>query len=220
MNGRGRVARIESVNVGTARGMPNYDGPTGIFKEPVAGGAKVGALGVEGDHIADLENHGGPDQAVYCYLSEDYRWWSEKLGKPLAPGQFGENLTISGLDAEALAAGDRLVAGDVTLEVTAPRIPCNTLARRMEDSGFVKAFRAAERPGFYCRVLAPGDVAAGTPVTLKRHQGERVTMLEIFRVWFERRALSPERLRRVLAAPVAERVCTDIEALLSERERT
>ncbi len=152
------MARIESVNVGTPRGMRDYDGPTGIFKEPAAGRLQLGGEGLAGDYIADAKHHGGPDQAVYLYFSDDYAWWAEDLGRALPPGTFGDNLTISGLASADLAVGDRLAAGDVVLEVTAPRIPCNTLARRMDDAGFVKKFQHAERPGAYCRVIEPGTV--------------------------------------------------------------
>jgi MOSC domain-containing protein YiiM len=210
-----RVARIESVNVGHERRFDNNTGATGIYKAPVEGGAFVGALGVEGDCVADQENHGGRDQAVYCYLAEDYAWWSERLGTRLPPGTFGDNVTVSGLDAAELAAGDRLVAGEVTLEFTAPRIPCSTLARRMEDSGFVKAFRAAGRPGIYCRVIEPGMLRAGTEAILRKHTGPRVTIMELFNAWFERRKLSPEALQRMLRAPIAIRVREDFEALLA-----
>jgi MOSC domain-containing protein YiiM len=207
------------VNAGTERRFNNHTGATGIYKSPIEGGAFIGALGVEGDCVADKENHGGPDQAVYCYRAEDYAWWSERLGTELAPGTFGDNVTVSGLDAAELAAGDRLVAGEVTLELTAPRIPCSTLARRMEDSGFVKAFRAAARPGFYCRVIKPGMLKAGTEAQYQRYAGPRVTILELFHAWFERRALSPEALQKMLRAPLAVRVREDFEALIAAHER-
>jgi MOSC domain-containing protein YiiM len=211
------VARIESVNVGKEFRPDTDSSKTGIYKSPVEGAVEIDMLGVAGDRIADLDNHGGPDQAVYCYLAEDYRWWSEKLGTELAPGSFGDNLTISGLVGEAIAAGDRFVAGEVTIEATAPRIPCNTLARRMKDPGFVKAFRQAERPGFYCRVIVPGMIEAGATVERQRNSGERVTILDLYRAAFERRTLTPEALRRMLSAPIAERVRQDFEALLAAR---
>jgi MOSC domain-containing protein YiiM len=87
---------------------------------------------------------------VYVYGTPDYAWWSETLGRELAPGTFGENLTVSGLESAGLRIGDRLQIGTVGCRVTAPRIPCVTLAVRMEDPAFVKRFRQAERPGVYC----------------------------------------------------------------------
>jgi len=219
MKGRGRVARIESVNVGTPRGMPNYDGPTGIFKEPVAGPVEIGSEGVAGDHIADTKHHGGADQAVYLYFVDDYAWWEEKLGRALGPGTFGDNLTLSGLASADLAVGDRLVIGDVVLEVTAPRIPCNTLARRMDDARFVKVFHDAERPGAYCRVIDPGSVAAGAPVEHRPYAGTRLGVVDMFHDNFIVRTLDPSRIRAVLAAPVAIRERRNWEGYLAARER-
>ena len=157
---------------------------------------KVAALGVEGDCVADANHHGGPDQAVYVYFAEDYEWWSEKLGRTLAPGTFGDNLTISGISSPDVAIGDRFIAGEVVLEVTVPRIPCGTLARRMEDREFVKAFRDAERPGVYCRVIAEGEVRAGTPVTHQRYAGERIGIVEMYRDWFVRKRLECGRVAK------------------------
>ena len=105
------MARIESVNVGTPRGMEGYEGPTGIFKEPAAGPVQLGGEGLAGDYVADAEHHGGPDQAVYLYFSDDYAWWAEELGRALSPGTFGDNLTLSRLASADLAVGDRLVDG-------------------------------------------------------------------------------------------------------------
>jgi MOSC domain-containing protein YiiM len=213
------VARIESVNVGRERPLDGGSSRTGIYKEPVAGPVRIGMLGVEGDCVADRRHHGGPDQAIYVYLAEDYGWWSERLGREIGPGMFGENLTIAALSEADLAIGDRLAAGPVILEVTAPRIPCNTLATRMGDPAFVKAYRAAERPGVYCRVIAEGEVAAGMEVAYQRYPGERVGAVEMFRDFFVSRTLGVEELRRTLAAPIAARARTDFEGLLAKAER-
>ena len=149
---------VLSVNIGSVQTMHNAkaSGKTGIYKQPVAGPVRITINGLPGDSIVSTKHHGGPDQAVYVYGGADYAWWSSELGRALAPGTFGENLTISDLASAGLAIGDRLHIGAVILEVTAPRIPCGTLAQRMGDPGFVKRFRAAERPGVYCRVVREG----------------------------------------------------------------
>jgi MOSC domain-containing protein YiiM len=212
------VARIDSVNVGSPRGMPNYEGPTGIFKAPAVGPVTLGLEGLAGDYIADTKHHGGPDQAVYLYFADDYAWWETKLGRKLAPGTFGDNLTLSEIASADLAVGDRLVAGDVVLEVTAPRIPCNTLARRMQDSGFVRAFRDAERPGAYCRVVKTGAIAAGAPLTHHPYAGPRVGVVDMFHDNFIVKTLDPSRIRAVLAAPIAIRERRNWEAFLAAAE--
>lgn len=196
--------RLISVNVGaeeTIQGAKS-SGKTGIFKRPSAVAVAVNKLGLQGDHINDTENHGGEDQAVYVYGLPDYAWWSQELGYELEPGTFGENLTVSDLESAALNIGDRLSFVEVVLEVTAPRIPCVTLAARMGDPTFVKRFRYAERPGVYCRVIQPGQISADELVTRTPHPGESVvSVLELFRLFYEPDN-SEATLRRILAAPI------------------
>ncbi len=200
--------RLASVNLGRARELIPGDrtSATGIFKRPTIASVHVGRLGLDGDTVIDGSVHGGPDQAVYVYGSDDYDWWSFRFGRPLEPGIFGDNLTIDELGSTTIAVGDRLAIGDaVVLEVTAPRTPCNTLARRIGDPQFVKRFRDAERPGLYCRVIAEGDVRVGDAVTLTHCDGDRVTMQELFRAHYDKQQTA-EALRRFLAVPLAERV--------------
>lgn len=201
--------KIVSVNLGrgemlAGRRSEGDASLTGIYKRPVDGPVRITREGVVGDTIGDPRYHGGPDQAVYLYAQSDYAWWESTLGQPLGPGTFGENLTLSDLDHTAPAVGDRFHIGDVLLEITAPRIPCATLSRRMENTGFLKKFRLAERPGPYCRVLEEGDIRAGDEVRFEPYGGERVTLLELYRAIF-----SPPRdaavFHRYLAVPLAER---------------
>jgi MOSC domain-containing protein YiiM len=80
---------------------------------------------------------------------------------------------------------------DVVLEVTAPRIPCVTLARRMDDPAFPKLFRAAERPGVYCRVLCDGAIQVGDTVHYEPVVDEPVTVRTLFRDFFVPLPISP-----------------------------
>ncbi len=141
--------RLLSVNVGGAEPIENAgkSGETGIYKRPANGPVEVTKAGVAGDNICDTENHGGADQAVYVFGAPDYGWWSEELGYGLSPGTFGENLTISGLKSAELLIGDRLEVDAVVLEVTAPRIPCATLAARMKDPKFGQAISPGRASG-------------------------------------------------------------------------
>jgi MOSC domain-containing protein YiiM len=187
---------------------------TAILKQPVTGPVQLRELGLDGDAVAATRHHGGPDQAVYVYGADDYAWWEHELGRPLAPATFGENLTVDGLRSGELRIGDRLqVGGDVLLEVTAPRIPCSTLAGRMQDPRFPKRFRRAGRPGAYARVLQTGAVRAGDRVRLLAAAVETIDLLELMELYYDRKAPA-ERLRAALAAPVAARARTDCERRL------
>jgi MOSC domain-containing protein YiiM len=191
---------------------------TAIAKVAVDGPVAVGRLGLEGDRVASTRHHGGPDQAVYAYGADDYRWWEAELGRPLEHAMFGENLTIDLLGAEPLHVGDRLRVGrEVVLEVTSPRIPCATLASRIGDPQFVKRFAAAHRPGPYLRVIVSGSVQAGDDVDLDRSHRSALSLAAAVDLFFDRRA-SAERLRAALAAPVAIRERTDLEERLARTE--
>jgi MOSC domain-containing protein YiiM len=206
-----------SVNIGHKQPIQNAkkSGETGIYKLPVPTPVQVTELGLVDDAICDLKNHGGPDQAVYIYTQPDYDWWSQSLGRQLAPGTFGENLTLSDLESAACSVGDRLHIGPVILEVTSPRMPCSTLAARMADPAFIKRYRAAERPGLYCRVIQPGLLQAGDPVTLETCAGPTLTLLEMFRDFYIP-DLDEPTIRRHLAAPIAIRARADMENLLAK----
>lgn len=209
--------QLHSVNLGEERTLQNKDRieRTGIFKFPVEGSVKVTTLGLEGDVIISKKHHGGPDQAVYIYGGADYAWWSEELKKEIAPGTFGDNLTISDLESAQFNIGDTIHIGDVTLQVTAPRIPCATFAARMNDSQWVKRFRYAERPGLYCRVIRGEFVKAGDTISIEKYPGETISVLEMFRDYYDRDK-NEETLRRHLNAPIAIRARRDLEADLQK----
>ena len=193
--------RVLAVMVGAAERLAGKSGKTGINKRPVTGPVMVGPPGLAGDAICDLVHHGGVDQAVYLFTRPDYDWWERDLRRPLAPGTFGENLLLDGLESAELAVGDRLAIGPALLEVTSPRIPCGTLNHRMGDKGFGKRFMAACRSGIYARVLVPGSVAAGDGVELTRFDGPKLTLRELFDL-YPHKTPTPEFVARCLAAPV------------------
>ena len=205
-----------SVNIGKPEriSLGTRETTTGIRKQPADGPVEIGRLGIADDAVMDTAVHGGPDQAVYVFGGADYDWWSAELGETLAPGTFGENLTIAGLESADCAIGDRLAIGDkLVLEVTAPRIPCAVLAHRMRDPQFIKRYRDAERPGLYVRVIAEGTAQAGDAVTVTPVTGERVTARELFRDNYAKEHAA-EDLRRFLSVPLAERMRAAKQELL------
>ena len=207
--------RLESINAGRVETIRHGDRSheTGICKRPLNGPVRLTAAGIPGDAIVSTVHHGGPDQAIYAYSADDYDWWQRQTGRDYYPGQFGENLTIRDLPSD-MRVGDRLLIGEVVLEATAPRIPCDTFAARMQDSGFGFKFRDAERPGIYFRVLNEGEVAVGDVVTLVECAAHDVSIVDLFRYKYAR-THNPEALQRLLDAPVAERMRAEIEKKLA-----
>lgn len=192
-------AQVGSVNVGVPRAARARSGVSGIDKRPVAGPVRVGAppagcSGLDGDSICDPENHGGPDQAVYAFTREEMDWWQDRLGRPLANGTFGENLTTTGLDVTGARLGERWQVGEAVLEVTGPRIPCATFAVWMHERGWLRAFTERARPGAYLRVVTPGHLQAGDAIEVRFRPQHDVDIGLTFRALTRERNLLPRLL--------------------------
>jgi len=159
--------------IGVQRGRPVI---SAIGKQPVEGRVRVAGVNVAGDDQADRRVHGGPDQALYGYASEDAAWWADELGRDVPPGIFGENLTTAGIDQTNALIGERWQVGGVVLEVSAPRIPCAKLGRAFGDQRMVKRFAQAGRPGAYFRIVQEGDIAAGDAITVVFKPDHEITV--------------------------------------------
>jgi len=195
--------KLISVNIGQQETLntPNGAVQTGIIKKPISTKVTVTELGLEGDAIVDTSVHGGLDQALYLYSQEDYGWWSERLGRTLSPGIFGENLTISSFGEAPLTIGDRLHIGDVIIEISAPRTPCFKLAARMGDPGFIKDFVQAARTGAYARVIKTGTIIAGDDVVLTKTTEEYPSVSEIFKTCHSKNP-DMDIVQKALASPL------------------
>ena len=176
------MARLLSVNVGLPRDIA-WKGRTvhtAIWKEPVRGRCRVGRLNLDGDGQGDLAGHGGEQRAVFVYQIESYRYWQEQLKRTdFVHGQFGENFTIEGLPDDAVCIGDRYRIGSALFEVTQPRVTCYRVGIRMNEPRMPALLTSSGRPGFYCRVLQPGEVGAGDDIVKVGEATERMTVAEI-----------------------------------------
>ncbi len=155
---------VLSVNVGAPAVLREGRAPTGIGKVPVdaidvadpgrkrRGPSGEGFSGVAGDFIGSGRHHGGADQAVYAFAREELDHWERELGRTLAPGLFGENLTTVGLDVDAAEQGDTWTVGTAVLRVSAPRVPCANFAFRMQERAWVRRFAERGRGGCYLAV--------------------------------------------------------------------
>lgn len=178
---------------------------TAIDKQPVESfevrepGPKRGGLGsgVVGDEIGNPKHHGGSLQAVYAYPREDQQFWQERIGRPIRPGGFGENITTVGVEMTHALVGEVWRLGDVVLRVEGPRIPCRTFAAHMGEPGWVRRFTQEGRTGAYLSVVTPGVVHTGAEVVVERPEHE-IDLLLLFR------ALSGDLVaaRRVVDADV------------------
>jgi MOSC domain-containing protein YiiM len=222
------VGRLVSLNVGGSEPNPakNSGMTTGIGKRPVdhpvtvrRPGPKTTGLhsGVVGDFIGDTKHHGGDDQAVYAYSVEDYAWWSAELGRELAPGLFGENLTTECLDLCNAVIGERWQVGDeVILETTFGRIPCSTFQHRMAEPRWIKRFAASNRTGAYLRIVQEGAITPDARIEVVSRPDHGLTIAEAFDVYIH----NPQHLSRLLVAEaLPPQLRIEIEKRLADSSR-
>lgn len=194
-------ARIDAVCVTHALipdRNPGGPGLTGIDKRPVVEPVHVGVLGLVGDEQYDKEHHGGIDQAVYAYSTEEAERWAAELRREVRPGEFGENLRTVGIAVTDAVIGERWQIGEPgvgpLLEVRSPRTPCATFQAFIEEPHWVKRFTERGDVGTYFKVLEEGDVVAGDEVEVVHRPSHGVTGREVFE---GRRGGHFEALRRL-----------------------
>ena len=195
---------ILQVLTGTVAPLGAAGKSSAIAKQPVSGPVAIGPLGLQGDAQADLRVHGGPDKAVHLYAWPHYAAWRAELGDaPVlqAPGAFGENLAVTGLDEAGVCIGDRWRAGSAVLEVTQGRQPCWKLNLRFGVPDMSTRVQNTLRAGWYCRTLQAGVVQAGDALELleRPHPGWTVQRLLAL---IRDRECHPAVLNEVLALPL------------------
>jgi MOSC domain-containing protein YiiM len=193
------AGKVLSVNVGGVREFEYNGRParSAIWKSPVADRVAVLGSNLVGDDQADRKAHGGPDKVVYAYAVEDAKWWEQEIGRSLAYGEFGQNLTTEGMQVNDALVGERWQIGSVVLEASEPRIPCWRLGVRMNDKLFPRRFTEALRPGAYFRLVVEGDLGAGDEIRVVERPDHDLTIRDVFRIYTRDR----HEVKRLLAVP-------------------
>ena len=114
---------------------------------------------------------------------------SEQLGRELANGLFGENLTTAGIDISTALIGEVWQAGTAVVQLTSPRVPCVTFKSWLDEPHWVKRFATAGRTGAYLRVLSEGAVEAGDELIVLSRPDQKVTVAESLLAYYGDREL-------------------------------
>jgi MOSC domain-containing protein YiiM len=163
------VGRIAGLQVGQPQKLvtsAGRDWRSAIFKQPVSGRVRLQGENFAGDYQANRKYHGGPDKAVCVYSVEHYVDLRRELDRPFTAGAFGENLTVVGLTEDRVCIGDTLAIGEVRIQVSQPRQPCANISKRWEVPRLPRLMETTGWTGFYCRLLAAGDVGADDAIAV------------------------------------------------------
>ncbi len=156
MSTSSQSARVVQINVNPEGGVPKHPVPH----------AEVTINGVVGDKQRDRQHHGGPVRAVSLFALERIQALQAE-GHTIAPGSTGENLTITGLDWDAIQIGDCLRIGNrLRIEITDYATPCKNIGDSFAEGQFKRVSQKVN-PGWsrlYARVLVEGTVNVGDPV--------------------------------------------------------
>lgn len=146
------AAKVLSVNVSASKGTR---------KLPVGSARLTPGLGIEGDA------HAGDWHRQVSLLARESIDRISIPGLALAPGDFAENLTTTGIDLAGLPVGSVLRVGrDAALEVTQIGKECHLgcdIRRQVGDC-------VMPREGIFARVLEGGRVAPGDAIEVVRRE--------------------------------------------------
>jgi len=160
-----QTASVVQISVSSG-GVPKRSIPEGVLTP----------LGFAGDGHAHPQIHGGPRKAILIVTSEGIDELKEQ-GFPLYHGALGENLTTTGLDRRSVRVGQRYRIGEVLVEITKLRQPCDTLSvygfgriqKAVYDQEVKDGNPASPRwglGGFYASVVKTGTIHPGDPIQL------------------------------------------------------
>jgi MOSC domain-containing protein YiiM len=131
----------------------------GVRKENIHKGTLKKEYGLEGDAHADSTWH-----RQVSLLAVESIEKMRKMGFPVGPGDFAENLTCEGINLLSLPIGTRLTVGDkAILEISQIGKECHAGCAIFKQTG--KCIMPKE--GVFARVIESGPVRTGDTIQLQ-----------------------------------------------------
>jgi MOSC domain-containing protein YiiM len=131
----------------------------GERKQNVGTSTVLAGLGLEGDA------HAGFQHRQISLLALESIEKMQRLGLDVHPGDFAENLTVSGLDLVGLPVGTILQVSDVLLEVSQIGKECHTRCAIYYQAGDC----VMPKEGIFAIVLTGGTVSVGDSLVVIDH---------------------------------------------------
>jgi TatD DNase family protein len=142
------MAKVLAVCISEKKGTPKTDAGRGEFR------VRHGIVG---------DAHAGDWHRQVSLLSYERIETFRKRGAQTAPGCFGENLVVEGIDFSALPVGTVLECGGVELEMTQIGKECHSHCAIFKAAGDC----IMPREGVFARVIQGGVIAAGDEMRVR-----------------------------------------------------
>lgn len=163
---------------GLFAGKPQPLGPRGAPSSIVKSAVNTLTVNIDStdeDEQANLRLHGGPEKVLHQFCPTNYL----TLAKHFPDGEFsvgsiGENISVEGMDDATVCIGDIWQFGDVELQVSAPRAPCNKISLRYGIANLDRFVGERGITGWYYRVIKTGTISVGDTVTLLHREPDTV----------------------------------------------
>lgn len=137
----------------------NISEKKGVIKVPVEK-IKLYEKGIEKDAHA-----GTWHRQVSILGSNSIKRFESVLERSIEAGEFAENITLDDFEIDMVAPLDKLVSGNIVLEVTQLGKKCHgTNCTIFQQSGDC----VMPKEGIFCRVIAGGELSTGMELTLEK----------------------------------------------------
>jgi MOSC domain-containing protein YiiM len=174
--------------IGLYSGTSKLIGPkrsaSAIFKTP-QDKVMVNELGIVGDVQANTKVHGGPEKALHQYALSSYEKLIKRyplLHKTARPGSIGENLCATEMSDDSVCIGDIYQLGNISVQVTSPRIPCWKIDVRLNQPDLHKYVASSLSTGWYYRVLQVGELCVGAEVSLTERPNPQLSIAKFMQI--------------------------------------
>ncbi|WP_137165646.1 MOSC domain-containing protein [Salinimonas lutimaris] len=164
-------------------GKPAPFGPRGAPSSIIKASAStltVRQTGTDEDEQGNKKLHGGPEKVLHQYSYEGYQQLDRLLPQhSFAPGTIGENLLVEGMHDNNVFIGDVYRFGEVVLQVSAPRAPCNKISHRFGIKNMDRLVGLHGITGWYYRVIETGVLNLDDSVSLVSRPDNTVSIAAI-----------------------------------------
>lgn len=196
---------VLAMKIGLVENLTFADGTTlesAIRKQPVSE-IRVNEMGAEGNDVGLKAHHGGVDKALFFMADKTFELLTSLIGKSFnwqGTAIYGENFIVSGLDEYNVCIGDHYQIGEVVVEVSQPRKPCERLSLNSEYKDTQKIVREKGLTGWYVRVVKTGICKKGDKIHRLQRSYPKLTIMH---------------LNQLIAQKPTESIKTDLEEALS-----